>query len=129
MCHVTNCHIYISIYLTGDKHIYSYVNLLSIYILGILEWFEVSKCHVSNISIHISIYYLYIYLSINLSIDLSIYLSIYVYIYLLGILKWFEVSNCHVTNVSPVEFACESVQAKNTELRTLINQYSANQVK
>merc|ERR1719383_205246 len=45
-----------------------------------------------------------------------------------GILKWFEVSNCHMVNISPVEFACESVQAKNTELRTLINQFSANQM-
>ena len=156
-CHVTNIFIYMSIYnlsiylpskylevvwcvhVSCDKLSYLYIHLSSrwqtylficqsiIYLysryLGVVWGLQVSRVE------HLYSYLNLLSISIYLSIDLSIYLSIYVYIYILGILKWFEVSNCHVTNVSPVEFACESVQAKNTELRALINQYSANQVK
>ena len=43
-----------------------------------------------------------------------------------GILRWFEVSACSVTHLSPVEFTCETVAAKNGELRQLIARYSNN---
>ena len=37
-----------------------------------------------------------------------------------GILRWFEVCQTESIQVSPIEHACETVQAKNQELRTLI---------
>ena len=37
-----------------------------------------------------------------------------------GILRWFEVNKIESVQISPIEHACETVNAKNHELRTLI---------
>ncbi|XP_066992689.2 dedicator of cytokinesis protein 3 [Anabrus simplex] len=42
-----------------------------------------------------------------------------------GILRWFEVIERSVEEVAPVQYACETMESVNRELRQLINQYTA----
>ena len=37
-----------------------------------------------------------------------------------GILRWFEVKKIESVQISPIEHACETVNAKNHELRNLV---------
>lgn len=38
-----------------------------------------------------------------------------------GILRWFEVIKTDIVHISPIDHACETITAKNSELRTLIS--------
>ena len=38
-----------------------------------------------------------------------------------GILRWFEVARSETHEIAPVEYACETVSAKNKELREMTN--------
>lgn len=40
-----------------------------------------------------------------------------------GILRWFEVVERTVEEITPVQFACETMETVNRELRQLISQY------
>jgi dedicator of cytokinesis protein 3 len=46
-----------------------------------------------------------------------------------GILKWFEVVSTGVSEVNPAEFACETVQQKNTDLGRCLREYSGDRSK
>jgi len=41
-----------------------------------------------------------------------------------GILRWFEVVEKSEKEIPPVQFACETMESVNKELRQLINQYT-----
>lgn len=43
-----------------------------------------------------------------------------------GILRWFEVIQTTIEEVPPVRFACETMEAKNAELRQLISLYKSD---
>ena len=38
-----------------------------------------------------------------------------------GILRWFEVLKTEILHISPIDHACETISAKNNELRNLIS--------
>ena len=46
-----------------------------------------------------------------------------------GILKWFEVVSTDVTMVTPPQFACETVQQKNTDLGRCLREFSGDRTK